>query len=93
MDGFLSYLCSKDGDIFNPACRPIYQDMTQPLSHYYINSSHNTYLVGDQLCGQSSLEGYIRYSVGMEGSAHERDYLWETLGARRGKGVSVDNRD
>ncbi|XP_003405949.1 1-phosphatidylinositol 4,5-bisphosphate phosphodiesterase delta-4 [Loxodonta africana] len=60
MDGFLSYLCSKDGDIFNPACRPIYQDMTQPLSHYYINSSHNTYLVGDQLCGQSSLEGYIR---------------------------------
>ncbi|XP_007957714.1 1-phosphatidylinositol 4,5-bisphosphate phosphodiesterase delta-4 [Orycteropus afer afer] len=60
MDGFLSYLCSKDGDIFNPACYPIYQDMTQPLSHYYINSSHNTYLVGDQLCGQSSLEGYIR---------------------------------
>ncbi|KAM9664243.1 1-phosphatidylinositol 4,5-bisphosphate phosphodiesterase delta-4 isoform 2-T2 [Trichechus inunguis] len=60
MDGFLSYLCSKDGDIFNPACRPIYQDMTQPLSHYYINSSHNTYLVGDQLCGQSSVEGYIR---------------------------------
>ncbi|XP_017505055.3 1-phosphatidylinositol 4,5-bisphosphate phosphodiesterase delta-4 isoform X1 [Manis javanica] len=59
-DGFLSYLCSKDGDIFNPACLPIYQDMTQPLSHYYINSSHNTYLVGDQLCGQSSIEGYIR---------------------------------
>ncbi|XP_062953217.1 1-phosphatidylinositol 4,5-bisphosphate phosphodiesterase delta-4 isoform X2 [Cynocephalus volans] len=60
MDGFLSYLCSKDGDICNPACLPIYQDMTQPLSHYFINSSHNTYLVGDQLRGQSSLEGYIR---------------------------------
>ncbi|XP_073734708.1 1-phosphatidylinositol 4,5-bisphosphate phosphodiesterase delta-4 isoform X1 [Callorhinus ursinus] len=60
MDGFLSYLCSKDGDIFNPTCLPIYQDMTQPLNHYYINSSHNTYLVGDQLCGQSSVEGYIR---------------------------------
>ncbi|XP_054441634.1 1-phosphatidylinositol 4,5-bisphosphate phosphodiesterase delta-4 isoform X2 [Pteronotus mesoamericanus] len=60
MDGFLSYLCSKDGDIFNPSCLPIYQDMTQPLSHYYINSSHNTYLVGDQICGQSSVEGYIR---------------------------------
>ncbi|XP_066089514.1 1-phosphatidylinositol 4,5-bisphosphate phosphodiesterase delta-4 [Saccopteryx bilineata] len=60
MDGFLNYLCSKDGDIFNPLCLPIYQDMTQPLNHYYISSSHNTYLVGDQLCGQSSVEGYIR---------------------------------
>nr|pir 1-phosphatidylinositol-4,5-bisphosphate phosphodiesterase (EC 3.1.4.11) delta-2 - bovine [Bos taurus] len=60
MDGFLGYLCSKDGDIFNPTCHPLYQDMTQPLNHYYINSSHNTYLVGDQLCGQSSVEGYIR---------------------------------
>uniref|UniRef100_A0A8C5KSA1 Phosphoinositide phospholipase C n=1 Tax=Jaculus jaculus TaxID=51337 RepID=A0A8C5KSA1_JACJA len=60
MDGFLRYLCSKDGDIFNPACLPIYQDMTQPLNHYFINSSHNTYLLGDQICGQSSVEGYIR---------------------------------
>ncbi|XP_070314742.1 1-phosphatidylinositol 4,5-bisphosphate phosphodiesterase delta-4 isoform X4 [Odocoileus virginianus] len=60
MDGFLGYLCSKDGDIFNPTCYPLYQDMTQPLNQYYINSSHNTYLVGDQLCGQSSVEGYIR---------------------------------
>uniref|UniRef100_A0A8C7BTL3 Phosphoinositide phospholipase C n=1 Tax=Neovison vison TaxID=452646 RepID=A0A8C7BTL3_NEOVI len=60
MDGFLNYLCSKDGDIFNPTCLPVYQDMTQPLNHYYINSSHNTYLVGDQLYGQSSVEGYIR---------------------------------
>ncbi|XP_069926299.1 1-phosphatidylinositol 4,5-bisphosphate phosphodiesterase delta-4 isoform X4 [Oryctolagus cuniculus] len=60
MDGFLNYLCSRDGAIFNPDCLPIYQDMTRPLSHYFINSSHNTYLVGDQLCGQSSVEGYIR---------------------------------
>ncbi|XP_021520216.1 1-phosphatidylinositol 4,5-bisphosphate phosphodiesterase delta-4 isoform X3 [Meriones unguiculatus] len=59
-DGFLSYLCSKDGSIFNQDYLPIYQDMTQPLNHYYINSSHNTYLLRNQLCGQSSVEGYIR---------------------------------
>lgn len=80
MDGFLSYLSSKDGDIFNPTCLPIYQDMTQPLNHYYINSSHNTYLVGDQLCGQSSVEGYIRCSErkGEGAELMKRDPLWET---------------
>ncbi|XP_020858455.1 1-phosphatidylinositol 4,5-bisphosphate phosphodiesterase delta-4 isoform X1 [Phascolarctos cinereus] len=60
IDGFLAYLCSRDGDIFSPACRPVYQDMSYPLNHYFIHSSHNTYLLGDQLRGQSSVEGYIR---------------------------------
>nr|XP_055074517.1 1-phosphatidylinositol 4,5-bisphosphate phosphodiesterase delta-4-like [Misgurnus anguillicaudatus] len=60
IDGLLIYLSSTEGSIFNPAKMDLYQDMTQPLSHYFISSSHNTYLLEDQIRGQSSIEGYIR---------------------------------
>ncbi|XP_034741550.1 1-phosphatidylinositol 4,5-bisphosphate phosphodiesterase delta-4-like isoform X2 [Etheostoma cragini] len=59
-EGFQIYLCSQEGSIFNPKRQDLYQDMSQPLSHYFISSSHNTYLLENQLLGQSSLEAYIK---------------------------------
>jgi len=35
-------------------------DMTQSMSHYFVSTSHNTYLVGNQLTSESSVDGYIR---------------------------------
>ena len=55
-----SFLRSKDNPVIDPKHETVYQDMTQPLSHYFINSSHNTYLEGDQLRGKSSTDAYIR---------------------------------
>jgi phosphatidylinositol phospholipase C delta len=63
-DGFLMYLLSADGNAFSLAHRRVYQDMNQPLSHYLVSSSHNTYLLEDQLTGPSSTEAYIRCGPG-----------------------------
>ncbi|XP_070840913.1 inactive phospholipase C-like protein 2 [Chaetodon trifascialis] len=60
LDGFTSYLTSAECHLFDREHDSVCQDMSQPLSHYYISSSHNTYLIEDQFRGPSDISGYIR---------------------------------
>ncbi|KAM8812433.1 1-phosphatidylinositol 4,5-bisphosphate phosphodiesterase eta-1 [Rhynchonycteris naso] len=60
IEGFTNFMRSPACDIFNPLHHEVYQDMDQPLCHYYIASSHNTYLTGDQLLSQSKVDMYAR---------------------------------
>uniref|UniRef100_T1IQR7 Phosphoinositide phospholipase C n=1 Tax=Strigamia maritima TaxID=126957 RepID=T1IQR7_STRMM len=57
-EGFAQYLMDKDNYAFTREMAPPVDDMDHPLSHYYIASSHNTYLTGHQLKGESSVELY-----------------------------------
>ncbi|CAH0702573.1 unnamed protein product [Spodoptera exigua] len=53
-----TFLMSEDNPIVAPSKLDLCDDMEQPLAHYFINSSHNTYLTGHQITGKSSVEIY-----------------------------------
>ncbi|KAF8475971.1 PLC-like phosphodiesterase [Kalaharituber pfeilii] len=59
MDAFQVFLRSQ---AFNPPLQTTVteQDLEQPLNEYFISSSHNTYLLGRQVVGESSIEAYIK---------------------------------
>ncbi|KAF8688609.1 Phospholipase C, catalytic domain (part), partial [Rhizoctonia solani] len=71
LDDFSAFLLSADNSAFEDK----EHDMTRPLSEYYISSSHNTYLLGHQLVGESTIEGYIR-SLGAGCRSVEVD-IWD----------------
>ncbi|KAG5419520.1 PLC1 [Candida metapsilosis] len=57
-EGLNSYLLSSHNYPILSAERENY--FSYPLTDYYISSSHNTYLTGRQVGGDSSIDGYVR---------------------------------
>ncbi|XP_056423820.1 1-phosphatidylinositol 4,5-bisphosphate phosphodiesterase beta-4 isoform X2 [Hyla sarda] len=57
-DGFCRYLMSDENAPVFLDRLELYQEMEHPLAHYFISSSHNTYLTGRQFGGRSSVEMY-----------------------------------
>ncbi|XP_027004899.1 1-phosphatidylinositol 4,5-bisphosphate phosphodiesterase beta-4 isoform X3 [Tachysurus fulvidraco] len=57
-DGFCRYLMSDENAPMFLDHLDLCQEMDQSLAHYFISSSHNTYLTGRQFGGKSSVEMY-----------------------------------
>uniref|UniRef100_A0A3B3RTX7 Phosphoinositide phospholipase C n=1 Tax=Paramormyrops kingsleyae TaxID=1676925 RepID=A0A3B3RTX7_9TELE len=58
-EGFARFLMDKDNFASTiEESQVTLEDLQYPLSYYYIESSHNTYLTGHQLKGESSVELY-----------------------------------
>uniref|UniRef100_A0A0R3S729 Phosphoinositide phospholipase C n=1 Tax=Elaeophora elaphi TaxID=1147741 RepID=A0A0R3S729_9BILA len=59
VDGFTNYLHSDENFLFDSTHQDVCQKMSQPFSNYFIATSFNTSLVGDQLEEPSNCKGYI----------------------------------
>ena len=56
---FSEFLFSLDyNSCFSEDKQAVHQDMSQPLTAYFMFSTHNTHLSGHQLKGESSVEMY-----------------------------------
>lgn len=56
-DAFVAFLSSRHN--MPVADEPQDYTLDRPMNEYFISSSHNTYLLGRQVAGRSSIEGYI----------------------------------
>ncbi|XP_064476737.1 inactive phospholipase C-like protein 1 isoform X2 [Ornithodoros turicata] len=60
LDGFTLFLLSEECSLMDQSHKEVFQSMDQPLAHYFISTSHNTYLLEDQLKGPSGVDGYAK---------------------------------
>lgn len=63
---FESHMRSSKADALRPLPK---LNMDMPLSNYFISSSHNTYLTGHQLYGDSTVEGYKNVFIFLNAAA------------------------
>lgn len=57
-DAFAAFINSPDNAVYT-ALEPSEAVLDRPLNEYFTSSSHNTYLMGRQIVGESSAEAYI----------------------------------
>uniref|UniRef100_A0A914N264 Phosphoinositide phospholipase C n=1 Tax=Meloidogyne incognita TaxID=6306 RepID=A0A914N264_MELIC len=84
-DGFLRFLLSEENSPVFLDRTERHQDMDQPLCHYFINSSHNTYLTGRQYGGKSSTEIYRQ--VLLSGCRCIELDCWDGTGENKGEPI------
>ncbi|PIC25219.1 hypothetical protein B9Z55_018238 [Caenorhabditis nigoni] len=84
-DAFLRFLMSDENPPVFLDRIEMYMDMDQPLCHYYINSSHNTYLTGRQYGGKSSSEIYRQ--VLLSGCRCIELDCWDGTGENKGEPI------
>lgn len=88
MEGFSRYLGGEENGILPLEALDLSADMTQPLSSYFINSSHNTYLTGER-AALGQLERW--HPRPLPSTPHLACLLlgWPVLGMQAGNGQRI----